>query len=87
MARHDRPSWSFKKIVADLGIQPITLPNWVKRADFEDGFRPGVRSAESDELREAHKRIGLLRQEAEVFKRALEYVSWASIAGKVFTRS
>lgn len=87
VARNREPGVSLEKIAADFGIHPITLSNWLKRADVEDGVRPGVSRAESDQLREANKRIRLLEQEAEVLKRALAYVSQGSIPGKGITRS
>jgi transposase len=87
VARNREPGVTLEKIAADFGIHPITLSNWLKRADVEDGVRPGVRSAESAELREANKRIRLLEQEGWLLKRALAYVSQGSIPGKGFTRS
>jgi len=87
VARNREPGVSLEKIAADFGIHPITLSNWLKRADIDDGVKPGVTSAESVELREANKRIRLLEQEAEVLKRALAYVSQGSLPGKSITRS
>ena len=75
VARNREPGVSLEKIAADFGIHPITPSNWLKRADIDEGVRPGVTSAESAELREANKRIRLLEQEAEVLKSALAYVS------------
>ena len=87
VARNRERGVSLEKIAADFGIHPITLSNWLKRADIDDGVKPGVTSAESVELREANKRIRLLEQEAEVLKRALAYVSQGSLPGKSITRS
>ena len=58
------------------------LSNWVKKADLEDGNRPGVTAAEQVELREAKKRIRLLEQENEVLRRAAGYLSQANLPGK-----
>ncbi len=87
VARNREPGVSLEKVVADFGIHPITLSTWLKKANIEDGVKPGITSAESTELREAIKRIRLLEQEAEVLKRALAYVSQGSILGRGFTRS
>lgn len=38
----------------------------MRRADVEDGLKPGTPAAENAELREAKKRIRLLEQENEV---------------------
>ena len=78
---------SLEKIAANFGIHPVTLSTWLKKADIDDGVKPGVTSVEPAELREARKSIRLLDKEAEVLKRALEYVPQESIQGKGFTRS
>ncbi|MDI9941752.1 hypothetical protein QM806_41260, partial [Rhodococcus sp. IEGM 1351] len=59
----------------DFGISETCLKNWLRKADIEDGTRPGLTRDESDELREARKRIRLLEQEAEVMRRAVAYLS------------
>ncbi len=50
-----------------------TLHNWLKKADIEDGSRPGVSVAEAAELRDAKKRIRLLEQENEILRRAAAF--------------
>lgn len=87
VARNREPGVTLEKIAADFGIHPITLSTWLKRADIENGVKPGTTSTQSAELREANKRIRLLEQEAEVLKRALAYVSQGSLPGKGITRS
>jgi transposase-like protein len=87
VARNREPGVSLEKIAADFGIHPITLSTWLKKADIDEGVKPGITSAESVELREANKRIRLLEQEAEVLRRALAYVSQGSLPGKGSTRS
>lgn len=42
----------------------------MKKADIEDGDRPGATEAQSAELREAKRRIRTLEQEVEVLRRA-----------------
>jgi transposase-like protein len=54
----------------------------LRRADVEDGVRPGTTAADSAELREAKKRIRLLEQENEVLRRAAAYLSQANLPGK-----
>ncbi|MEU6192010.1 IS3 family transposase [Nocardia sp. NPDC047038] len=63
------------QIAKDFGISQSCLKNWLKRADIEDGARPGASPGESTELREARKRIWQLEQEAEVMRRAVAYLS------------
>ncbi len=68
-----------RQIAKDFGISEACLHRWLKIADREDGLeRPGSPSAADDvavQLREAHKRIKLLEQEAEVMRRAVGYLS------------
>jgi transposase len=66
---------SVKQIAKDFGISESCLNNWLRAADVEDGRRAGVTAAESEQLREARKRIRLLEQEAEVMRRAVAYLS------------
>ena len=75
------------QIASDFGVHPMTLHKWLRRAAVEDGVRPGVTRAESQELREAKKRIRLLEQENEVLRRAAAYLSQANLPGKGSTRS
>lgn len=58
--RHEAP---ISQIAKDFGIPEATLHNWLKKADIEDGARPGVTQKGAAELREAKKRIRLLEQE------------------------
>jgi len=63
------------QIAKDFGISEACIHRWLKIANVEDGVRPGVTKAESDQLRVAKKRIRLLEQEAEVMRRAVAYLS------------
>jgi len=61
------------QIAKDFGIADATLHSWLKRADVDDGIRPGVTTAEAAENRELRKRNKLLEQENEVLRRAAAY--------------
>jgi len=68
--KHEAP---LTQIAKDFGISDATLANWLKRADIEDGVRPGKTSAESDREREQRRRIKTLEQENETLRRATAY--------------
>ena len=70
------------QIAKDFGISEGCLHNWMKRADVEDGRRPGRSDADRVELWEANKKIRLLEQENEVLRRAAAYLSQANLPGK-----
>jgi transposase len=44
------------QLAKDFGISESCLRNWLRAADVEDGIRPGVTRAESEELRELKRR-------------------------------
>ncbi len=70
------------QVAKDFGISEATLHNWLKKAEVEDGLRPGLTEAERAELREVKKRNRLLEQENEVLRRAAAYLSQANLPGK-----
>src|SRR4051794_1433231 len=82
VARDRAPGRTIKQIATDFGIAESCLRNWLRRADVEDGLKPGTTAAENAELREAKKRIRLLEQENEVLRRAAAYLSQANLPGK-----
>ena len=66
---------SIAQVAKDFGVSESCLQRWLKIADVEDGRRPGVTAAESEQLRELKKRNRLLEQENEVLRRAAAYLS------------
>jgi transposase-like protein len=87
VARGREPGVMLEQVAADFGVHPMTLSKWLRRAAIDDGVRPGVSRSESQELRDAKKRIRLLEQENEVLRRAAAYLSQANLPGKGSTRS
>ena len=82
VARNREPGVHLKQIAADFGISESCLTGWMKRADVEDGVKPGTSSTENAENRELRKRLRLLEQENEVLRRAAAYLSQANLPGK-----
>jgi transposase-like protein len=70
-----------EQIAADFGVHPITLSKWLRKADVEDGVKPGASSAQLAELAAAKRRIRTLEQENEVLRRAAAYLSQANLPG------
>jgi len=62
VARNREPGVGLDQIAKDFGIHVTTLYAWMKKADIEDGERPGTNQVASAELREAKRRIRLLEQ-------------------------
>ncbi len=72
----------FTQIAKDFGISDGCLSNWLKKADIENGNRPGITESEATQVRELKKRNRLLEQENEVLRRAAAYLSQANLPGK-----
>ena len=68
-----RRETSLVQIAKDFGISDATLSNWLKKADIEDGVKPGVTEAQAAEMRELKKRNRTLEQENEILRRAAAY--------------
>ncbi|MET7485944.1 IS3 family transposase [Streptomyces sp. NPDC005538] len=84
VARNRGPGVTVEQVATDFGVHPMTLWKWMRRADIDDGARPGVSSQESAELREARRRIKLLEQENEVLRRAAAYLSQAHLPKRTY---
>jgi len=54
-------------------------PELGRKAEIDDGVKPGVTSTEQAENRELKKRVRLLEQENEVLRRAAAYLSQGPI--------
>ncbi|WP_344007336.1 IS3 family transposase [Streptomyces thermocarboxydovorans] len=84
VARNRGPGVTVEQVATDFGVHPMTLWKWMRRADINDGSKPGVTSQESAELREARRRIKLLEQENEVLRRAAAYLSQAHLPKRIY---
>ena len=63
------------------------MQKWLRRADIDEGVKPGQTRTEAAEIRELKKRNRLLEQENEVLRRAAAHLSQANLPGKGSTRS
>ena len=87
VARSREPGVTIEQIAKDFGVHPMTLQKWLRRADIDEGAKPGQTRTEAAEIRELRKRNRLLEQENEVLRRAAAYLSQANLPGKCSTRS
>ncbi len=62
-------------IAAKFGISHETLRNWVRRAETDDGLRPGLTSDERQRLRQLERENRELRRANEILKAASAFVS------------
>jgi transposase len=57
-------------IAAKFGISHETLRNWVRRAEVDDGLRPGLTSDERQHLNQLEREVRELRRANEILKSA-----------------
>lgn len=81
VARSRPTGVTLEQIATDFGIHPMTLWKWLRKADVEDGVKPGATSEQLAELRDAKRRIRTLEMENEVLRRAAAYLSQANLPG------
>ena len=82
VARRRDAKTTIEQVAEDFGIHVTTLASWLRRADVEDGVKPGMTEDQNAELRELKRRNRLLEQENEVLRRAAAYLSQANLPGK-----
>jgi transposase len=67
-------SKSQHQIAEDLGISDVTLRNWVKQAERDEGKRPdGLSTDEREELARLRRENQTLRMEREILKKAATF--------------
>jgi transposase len=60
-------------IAAKFGISHETLRNWVRRAEVDDGQRPGLTSDERQRLKQLEREVRELRRANEILKSAAAF--------------
>ena len=61
------------QIARDLGVSDMTLRNWIKQADVDQGKREGLTSDEREELRRLRRENRTLMMEREILKKAAAF--------------
>jgi len=57
-------------IAEKMGVGKETLRKWVRRAEIDDGLRPGVTSVEAQRIKELERENRELRRANEILKAA-----------------
>lgn len=66
-------------IAGKFGCTAETLRRWVRRAERDEGLRPGANSAEQSRLRELEREVRELRQANEILRKASAYFAQAEL--------
>ena len=61
------------QVARDFGVSDATLHDWLKKAEIEEGVRPGLPEKDAAEMRELKRRNKVLEQEVEILRRATAY--------------
>ena|SRR5579859_3898125 len=61
---------AIRSIAQKFGVGHETLRKWVRRAEIDGGLRPGVTSAEAQEIKELQREVKELRRANEILKAA-----------------
>ena len=69
-AEHRSEHAAIASVAGKLGFAPETVRKWVRRAEVDDGRRPGVTSEESAELKRLRAEVRELRRANEILKAA-----------------
>lgn len=69
---HEYPSqWkAIESIAAKLGVHHETLRLWVRRAEADEGHRPGLTTDERARMKELEREVKELRRANEILKAA-----------------
>jgi transposase-like protein len=61
------------RVARQLGYGVESVRSWVRQADIDDGYEPGVATAESQRVRELEQEIRELKRANEILKRAASF--------------
>ncbi len=77
---HEESKLEARRRVGELlGINQATLRNWIEREEIDSGVRPGVTSAESEELKVLRRENAELRRANEILKTASAFFAQAEL--------
>lgn len=61
---------AIKRIGDQLGVHPEALRTWVKRAETDEGLRPGTTSDDANRIAELEREVRELRRANTILKQA-----------------
>ena len=80
---HDSQWAAIQSIAAKIGCSPETLRKWIRRAECDQGLRPGLTSAEQDRVKELEREVRELRRANEILRKASAYFAQAELDRRV----
>jgi transposase len=61
------------RVARQLGFGVESVRSWVRQADIDDGYAPGVSSAESRRVKDLEQEVRELKRANEILKRAASF--------------
>ncbi len=78
-AEHPSRWAAVSSIAAKIGCSAHTLNEWVKKAEVDDGSRPGVPSDVADRMKALERENRELKQANEILRKASAYFAMAEL--------
>ena len=75
-----RAKGAIRRIADELGVHPEALRTWVKKAQIDQGTRPGTTTDEAQRIKELEKEIRELRRANAILKSASACLSRRSVS-------
>ena len=76
---HATRSAAVRSVAQKVGCHRETLRLWLRRAERDDGFRPGPTNEERDRMRALEREVRELRQANEILRKASAYFAQAEL--------
>jgi transposase len=70
---HDSEWAAITSMASKFGISPETLRKWIRRAEVDDGLRPGLTTEERERLKVLEREVRELRRANEILKSAAAF--------------
>jgi len=61
------------RVARQLGYGVESVRSWVRQADVDDGYAPGISSAESQRVKDLEQEVRELKRANEILKRAASF--------------
>ena len=74
-----RAKGAVRRIGEELGVHPEALRSWVKKAQIDQGARPGTTTEDAQRIRELEKEVRELRRANEILRKASAYFAQAEL--------
>ena len=62
-----------RRVAEQLGYGVESVRSWVRQADIDDGYAPGVSTAESGRVKDLEQEVRELKRANEILKRAASF--------------